>query len=107
MSASEEELETLWVNILAGLYKQVKWSKIAKNKYSYDVFERRVSAARYQVDVSSVIEKICQSLGIVLPRIEQEIAINSLRESNKQAMRLLRKIPKLLTVRALNQAKES
>lgn len=101
----DRALEDAWTELLAHVYKAVDWKKIARNRVSYDIFEHRLEFSRYESDVPSVIQRLCSSLSLQAPPLPLEV-IEFLREHNKDAMRILRKMPKLLTLKAAQRAKE-
>lgn len=105
MSPNEKQLEEAWVEVLAYIYKAVDWKKIARNRSAYDVFEHRLEFSRYQPDVPSVIQKLCNTLSLQAPPLPLHV-IEFLRQHEKEALRVLRKMPKLLTLKAAKRAKE-
>jgi len=105
MSPNEKQLEEAWVEVLAYIYKAVDWKKIARNRSVYDVFEHRLEFSRYQPDVPSVIQKLCNTLSLQAPPLPLNV-IEFLRQHEKEALRVLRKMPKLLTLKAAKRAKE-
>ena len=100
-----KEIEENWIEILAYIYKAVNWKKVARSKSAYDIFEHRLEFARYEADIPSLIQKLCNSLSLQAPPLPLE-SIEFLRANEKEAMILLRKMPKLLTLKAAKRAKE-
>ena len=97
------ELEDVWVDVLASIYRSVDWRKIRRSPY--DVFEHRVEFAKYERDVPSVIQKLCDSLSLQAPPIPLD-KVEKLRENEEEAMKVLRKMPKLLSIMAATKARE-
>ena len=102
---SEREIESAWVEVLAHIYKSVKWKKVAKGRSAYDVFEHRLCFARYEKDIPSVIQRLCNTLSLQAPPLPLD-KVEFLRQNEKDAMKLLRKMPKLLTLLAAKRSKE-
>jgi len=99
------EIERAWIEVLAHIYKAVNWKKVAKGRSAYDIFEHRLEFSKYESDVPSVIQKLCNTLGLQAPSLPLEY-VNLLRENEKEAMKVLRKMPKLLTLYSAERAKE-
>lgn len=104
MQANEKELEQNWINLLGHIYKAVNWKKVAKSKISYDIFEHRLSFSRYEKDIPSLINKLCNTLSLQAPPLPLD-CIKYLRDNEVKAMKIIRKMPKLLTLEAANHAK--
>lgn len=102
---AERKLEEAWTELLAHIYKAVDWKKVARNKNAYDIFEHRLEFSRYEPDIPSVIQKLCNTLSLQAPPLPLNV-IEFLREHEKDAMRVLRKMPKLLTLKAAHRARE-
>jgi hypothetical protein len=101
----EKELEDTWTELLAHIYKAVNWKQIARSKSAYDIFEHRLEFARYERDIPSVIQKLCNTLSLQAPPLPLD-TIEFLRDNEKQALSLMRRMPKLLTLKAAKRAKE-
>lgn len=102
---AERKLEEAWTELLAHIYKAVDWKRVAKSKNAYDIFEHRLEFSRYEPDIPSVIQKLCNTLSLQAPPLPLNV-IEFLREHEKDAMRVLRKMPKLLTLKAAHRARE-
>ena len=97
---TEKEIEEAWVNVLADVYSAVNWTKMRKARSSnYDVFEHRLSFSRYEKDVPSLLNRLCNSLSLQAPELPLE-DINFLRRHESVSMRVVRRMPKLLTLEA-------
>ncbi len=101
----DRNLEEAWTELLAHVYKAVDWKRIARNRIPYDIFEHRLEFSRYEPDVPSVVQRLCNALSLQAPPLPLDV-IEFLREHNKDAMRVLRKMPKLLTLKAAQRARE-
>lgn len=101
----DDKIESAWVELLAYIYKAVNWKQIARSKTAYDIFEHRLEFARYERDIPSVIQKLCNTLSLQAPPLPLE-TIEFLRENEKHALALMRRMPKLLTLKAAKRAKE-
>ena len=100
-----KEIEENWIEVLAHIYKAVNWKKVARSKNAYDIFEHRLEFARYEPDVPSLIQKLCNTLSLQAPPLPLD-RVEFLREHEMDAMKLLRKMPKLLTLKSAKRAKE-
>jgi len=105
LSKLEKKLEEAWVDLLAHIYKAVDWKKTARNKSAYDIFEHRLEFSRYEPDIPSVIQRLCNTLSLQAPPMPLD-TIEFLRQHEKESLRILRKMPKLLTLKAAQRAKE-
>ena len=104
-SNDEKRIEEAWVEVLAYVYKAVDWKKVARNRSAYDIFEHRLEFSKYEPDIPSVIQKLCNSLSLQAPPLPLE-EVDFLRCHEKLALKLLRKMPKLLTLKAADRAKQ-
>ena len=98
------EVEETWVEVLAHIYSQVKWSKIRGRRH-LDVFEHRLEYAKYEPDVPSALQRLANALslqGINVPLDKVEL----LRSREEEAMEVLRRWTKLLALKAQIRAKE-
>ncbi len=98
------ELEETWVEVLAHIYSQVKWSRI-KGRRHLDVFEHRLEYAKYEPDVPSALQRLANALslqGVNVPLDKVEL----LRANEDEAMEVLRRWTKLLALKAQIKAKE-
>ena len=100
----DEKMEKAWIEVLAHIYNETDWKKIASSHNAMSVFERKLESCKYEKDVPTAIQKLCNVLGIQaqLP-LEQ---VNILREHDGDAMRVLRKMPLLLACYARERAME-
>lgn len=98
------ELEDVWVSVLGHIYHAVNWKQVARNRSAYDIFEHRLEFSKYEKDVPSVIQKLCNKLSLQAPYIPIE-DIEKLRLHEEEAMKILRKMPKLLTLKAAEYSK--
>jgi len=101
----EKEIEEKWVELLASIYMYVDWRKVARNHYAGDIFEHRVKMASSQSDIPSMVEHLCNLLGLQAPKLPLN-AINFLRENEDEAMYMLRRWTRLLSIQAVNRAIE-
>ena len=99
------EIEQAWVEVLAHIYKAVDWKKVAKGRSAYDIFEHRLEFSKYERDVPSVIQRLCNSLSLQAPPLPLD-RVDFLRQHEEEAMKVLRRMPKLLTLYAAQRAKE-
>jgi len=60
--------------------------------------------AKYERDVPSVIQKLCNSLSLQAPSLPLN-DVETLRLNEEKAMKILRKMPKLLTLKAAEYSK--
>jgi len=104
-SNNEGRIEEAWVEVLAYVYKAVDWKKVARNRSAYDIFEHRLEFSKYEPDIPSVIQRLCNSLGLQAPPLPLD-EIEFLRQNEKLALKVLRKMPKLLTLKAADRAKQ-
>jgi hypothetical protein len=102
---TEKEIELNLIEVLAHIYRSVNWRKVARSKISYDIFEHRLSFSRYEKDIPSLINKLCNTLSLQAPPLPLD-RIRFLRDNEAEAMKIVRKMPKLLTLEAANRAKE-
>ena len=100
-----DELEKAWIEVLAHVYKAVNWKNIARNRSAYDIFEHRLEYSRHEPNVPGVIQKLCNTLSLQAPPLPLD-KIDFLRKNEKEAMKVLRSMPKLLTLYAAQRAKE-
>jgi len=98
------KVEEAWVNVLAHVYKAVDWRKI-RGRSAYDVFEHRLEFSKYEPDIPSVLQRLCNSLSLQAPPLPLD-DIEFLRENEKEALKVLRKWTKLLVLKAAKRAKE-
>lgn len=105
MPSDEKQVEDAWVEVLAWIYKAVDWKKVARGRSAYDIFEHRLEFSKYEPDVPSIIQKLCNSLSLQAPPLPLD-KVEFLRQNEKTAMKILRKMPKLLTLMAAQRAKE-
>ena len=103
-SKMDLKLEDAWTELLAHIYKAVDWKRIARSKISYDIFEHRLEFSRYERDIPSVIQRLCNALSLQAPPMPLD-TIDFLRKHEKDALKVLRKMPKLLTLKAAKRAK--
>lgn len=99
------EIEQAWIEVLAHIYKAVDWIKVARNRNAYDIFEHRLEFSKYERDVPSVIQRLCNSLSLQAPPLPLDY-VDFLRQYEEEAMKVLRRMPKLLTLYAAKKAKE-
>jgi hypothetical protein len=99
----EATLEERWVNVLAAVWSQVKWSRI-RGRSHLDVFEHRLEYAKYEPDVPSVLQRLGNTLGIqgLVAPVED---IEELRRNEEKAMEILRRWTKLLALKAMIRAR--
>ena len=95
----EEKVEEAWVVVLAHIYGAVNWRKIARNRSSYDIFEHRLSFARYEPSVPDIIQKLCNTLSLQAPSLPLD-RIEFLRKNSDIALEIVRRWTKLLTLKA-------
>ena len=100
-----EKVEEALVEWLAHIYRAVDWKKVARNRSAYDVFEHRLEFSRYERDIPSVHQKLCNTLSLQAPYVPLDV-MDFLRKHEGVALRILRKMPKLLTLRAAFRARE-
>ena len=105
MQLDERKIEEAWVEVLAYVYKAVDWRKVARGRSAYDIFEHRLEFSKYEPDVPSIIQKLCNSLSLQAPPLPLD-EIEFLRQHEKLALKILRKMPKLLTLKAAERAKQ-
>jgi hypothetical protein len=101
---SQSVIEEKLVNILAHIWNHVNWRRIRGRRY-IDVFEHRLEYAKYEPDIPSVLQRLSNSLGIQglnLPLDDVEL----LRKCESEALDVLRRWTKLLTLKASIKAKE-
>ncbi len=103
-NCSESLVEEKWVNVLAHIWNQVKWSKIRGRRH-IDVFEHRLEYSKYELDVASTLQRLANSLSIQGIHAPLE-DIETLRSCNDIAMDVLRKWTKLLALKASIKARE-
>jgi len=96
-------VEEKWVNVLGHIWNQVKWHRIKRPHL--DVFEHRLEYAKYEADVASALQRLGNTLGIQGLNAPLE-DIEYLRKCNDMAMDMLRRITKLLALKAMIRAKE-
>lgn len=99
-----KELEEVWVEVLAHVYSQVRWSRVRGRRH-LDVFEHRLEYAKYEPDVPSALQRLANALslqGINVPLDKVEL----LRAREEEAMEVLRRWTKLLALKAQLRAKE-
>jgi hypothetical protein len=99
-----KELEDAWVEVLAHVYSQVRWSRIRGRRH-LDVFEHRLEYAKYEPDVPSALQRLANALslqGVNVPLDKVEL----LRAREEEAMEVLRRWTKLLALKAQVKAKE-
>jgi hypothetical protein len=105
MQTNEKEIEKNWVSILGHIYHAVNWKKVARNRISYDIFEHRLSFSRYEKDIPSLLNKLCSLLSLQAPKIPL-LSVEFLRENEELALKVVRKMPKLLTLEAAEESKK-
>lgn len=105
MGGLEKQIEEAWVEVLAHIYKAVDWRRVAKNRSAYDVFEHRLSFARYERSVPDIIQKLCNTLSLQAPPLPLD-KVEFLRKHEKVALKMVRRWTKLLTLEAASRAKE-
>jgi hypothetical protein len=105
MQSLDKHLEQAWVEVLAHIYKAVNWKQVAKGRSAYDVFQHRLAIARTRPDVPSAIEKLCSLLSLQAPPLPLD-QVDFLRQHEKDAMKILRKMTRILTLDAAKRAKE-
>jgi hypothetical protein len=97
-------VEEKLVNVLAHVWNHVNWRRIRGRRH-IDVFEHRLEYAKYEPDIPSVLQRLGNSLsiqGLNLPIEDVEF----LRKCEDVALDMLRRWPKLLTLKAYVRAKE-
>jgi hypothetical protein len=96
-------LEERWVNVLAAVWSQVKWSRI-RGRSHLDVFEHRLEYAKYEPDVPSVLQRLGNTLGIqgLIAPVED---VEELRKHEDAALDVLRRWTKLLALKAMIKAR--
>jgi hypothetical protein len=97
-------VEERWVNVLAHVWNQVRWSRI-RGRRPLDVFEHRLEYAKYEPDVPSVLQRLGNSLSIQGLSVPVE-DVEFLRQHEGLAMEVLRRWTKLLALKASARAKE-
>jgi len=102
---SSNQIERVWVEVLAHVYKAVNWRQVCRNRSAYDVFEHRLEFSKYEPDIPSVLQRLCNSLSLQAPPLPLD-DIEFLRENEKEALKVLRKWTKLLVLKAAKRAKE-
>jgi len=105
MQSIEELAEQAWIDVLAHVYRTVDWKRVARGRSSLDIFEHRLRFSMFEPDVPSVIDKLCNTLGLQAPWLPLD-KIDILRKNEKVALKILRKMPKLLTLYASEKAKQ-
>ena len=105
MVSLEEKVEDAWVEVLAHIYRAVDWRRVARNRSAYDVFEHRLSFARYERTVPDIIQKLCNTLSLQAPSIPLD-KIEFLRMHEKTALKIIRRWTKLLTLKSAFRAKQ-
>lgn len=105
MQLNKREIEENLVEWLAHVYRMVDWKKVAKSRSAYDIFEHRLEFSKYESDIPSVHQKLCNTLSLQAPPVPLHV-MDFLRENEKEALKILRKMPKLLTLKAAYRAKE-
>ncbi len=101
----EKRIEEAWVELLAHIYRAVDWKKVARSKISYDIFEHRLEFARYERGIPEFIQKLCNTLSLQAPPLPLD-AVEFLRRHEPEAMNMVRRMGKLLTLKAAQRAKE-
>jgi len=99
------EVEEAWVEVLAHIYRAVDWRKVARSRSPYDIFEHRLSFARYERSVPDVIQRLCNTLSLQAPPLPLD-KVEFLRQNEVVAMDVLRRWTKLLTLKAAQRARE-
>ncbi|WP_456478146.1 hypothetical protein [Geoglobus ahangari] len=105
LSELERIVEDALVEWLAHIYRAVDWKKTARNHSAYDIFEHRLEFSRYEPDIPSIHQKLCNTLSLQAPYVPLDV-MEFLRKHESIALRILRKMPKLLTLKAAQRAKE-
>jgi len=98
ITCDEKVVEEKWTIVLAHIWRQVKWSRIHRNRL--DVFEHRLEYAKYEPDVASVMQRLGNALGIQGVNVPLE-DLEYLRACNELAMDVLRRWTKLLALKAM------
>jgi hypothetical protein len=101
---SEKLVEELWVELLAHIWNQVKWSRIRGRRH-LDVFEHRLEFAKYEANVPGVLQRLGNTLGLQGIEAPLEV-IENLRKCEEEAMAVLRSWTKLLALKASVRARE-
>lgn len=102
----QSEIEKAWIEVLAHIYRAVDWSKVRRGgKRPLDVFVHRLEFSRNVRDVASLLQRLCNSLSLQGPKLPLD-AIDYLRQNESEAMKYVRKYPKLLALYAEKRARE-
>lgn len=104
-TVEDREVEDAWVDVLAHVYMQVKWSRLQGRRRSLDVFEHRLEYAKYEADVPSVLQRLTNTLSIQGVDVPID-RVEFLRSCEDRALDLLRRWTKLLALRASLKARE-
>jgi len=103
---NEENVEESLVQVLSEIYSAVDWKKMRKSRSSYyDIFEHRLSFSRYEKDIPSLLNRLCNSLSLQAPPLSLD-EIEFLRLHEDVALSIVRKMPKLLTLKAADKTKK-
>jgi len=101
---SESTVEELWVELLAHIWNQVRWSRIRGRRH-LDVFEHRLEYAKYEANIPSVLQRLGNTLSLQGINAPLEV-IENLRKCEEVAIDVLRKWTKLLALKASIKARE-
>lgn len=101
----ESETERKVVEVLAYIYRAVDWKRMHTSKISYDIFEHRLEFARHEKTMPELIQKLCNKLSLQAPPLPLD-DVEYLRNHESEALSMIRKIGKLLTLKAAKRAKQ-
>jgi len=101
----QSEIEEKTVNVLAYIYKATNWKRMHTSKISYDIFEHRLEFARHEKTIPELIQKLCNKLSLQAPPLPLD-DVEYLRDHELEALTIIRKMGKLLTLKAAKRAKE-
>lgn len=98
-SATSSEVEQAWTTVLGKIFEAVDWKKMRGRRSRLDIFEHRLAFAKYEQDIPDVIQRLCNTLSLQAPTLPIE-RVDYLREHRDEAMEMLRRWDKLLTMKA-------
>lgn len=99
----EPQLEEALAAVLGAVFKAVDWKKMRGRRSRLDIFEHRLSYAKYEPTVEQMYQRLCNALSLQAPEISLE-RMEFLREHDEEAMELVRRMDKLLTLEAAKWA---
>jgi len=100
-----KNLEEKLVNVLAYVYKDVKWRKI-RTKNAYDVFNHRVRAAAHRSTIYEFISKLCNYFGLQSLPTEVMQDLDYLRKYENEVLNALVSEHIPLSLKAILKAKK-